>query len=85
MDTSVLFTAALVALAFVLLFSVVKIVPQGREMTVERFGKYTRTLSPGISILTPFVERIGRRMCLSKRSSPRTTPWSRWTPSSSSR
>ena len=62
MDTSVLFTLALVALAFVLLFSVVKIVPQGREMTVERFGKYTRTLSPGISILTPFVERIGRRM-----------------------
>ena len=59
---SVLFTAALVALAFVLLFSVVKIVPQGREMTVERFGKYTRTLAPGISILTPFVERIGRRM-----------------------
>ena len=59
---SVLFTAALVALAFVLLFSVVKIVPQGREMTVERFGKYTRTLTPGISILTPFVERIGRRM-----------------------
>jgi regulator of protease activity HflC (stomatin/prohibitin superfamily) len=59
---SVLFTVALVALAFVLLFSVVKIVPQGREMTVERFGKYTRTLTPGISILTPFVERIGRRM-----------------------
>ncbi|WP_292028114.1 SPFH domain-containing protein, partial [Brevundimonas sp. UBA2416] len=62
MDTSFLFTVALVVLAFVLLFSVVKIVPQGREMTVERFGKYTRTLSPGISILTPFVERIGRRM-----------------------
>jgi regulator of protease activity HflC (stomatin/prohibitin superfamily) len=52
----------LVALAFILLFSVVKIVPQGREFTVERFGRYTRTLAPGISILTPFVERIGRRM-----------------------
>jgi len=52
----------LVVLAFILLFSVVKIVPQGREFTVERFGKYTRTLTPGISILTPFVERIGRRM-----------------------
>jgi regulator of protease activity HflC (stomatin/prohibitin superfamily) len=62
MDTSLLFTAALVALAFVLLFSVVKIVPQGREFTVERFGKYTRTLAPGISLLTPFVERVGRRM-----------------------
>ena len=56
------FAIALVVLAIVLLFSVVKIVPQGREFTVERFGKYTRTLTPGISLLTPFVERIGRRM-----------------------
>ena len=53
---------ALVVLAIVVLFSTIKIVPQGREFTVERFGKYTRTLSPGISFLTPFVERIGRRM-----------------------
>lgn len=56
------FAITLVVLAIVLLFSVVKIVPQGREFTVERFGKYTRTLTPGISLLTPFVERIGRRM-----------------------
>jgi len=62
MDFSTLFVAALVLLAFILLFSVVKIVPQGREFTVERFGKYTRTLVPGISLLTPFVERVGRRM-----------------------
>jgi regulator of protease activity HflC (stomatin/prohibitin superfamily) len=62
MDFSVVFVVAIVALAFILLFSVVKIVPQGREFTVERFGKYTRTLAPGISLLTPFVERIGRRM-----------------------
>lgn len=54
--------AVLVVFALVFLFSVVKIVPQGREFTVERFGKYTRTLSPGISILTPFVERVGHRM-----------------------
>jgi regulator of protease activity HflC (stomatin/prohibitin superfamily) len=56
------FSIVLVVLAVVLLFSVIKIVPQGREFTVERFGKYTRTLSPGISFLTPFVESIGRRM-----------------------
>jgi regulator of protease activity HflC (stomatin/prohibitin superfamily) len=56
------FVLALVIFAAVFLFSLVKIVPQGREMTVERFGKYTRTLKPGISLLTPFVERIGRRM-----------------------
>ncbi len=56
------FVGVLIVFAIVLLFSVVKIVPQGREFTVERFGKYTKTLKPGISILTPFVERIGRRM-----------------------
>lgn len=53
---------ALVVLALVVLFSTIKIVPQGREFTVERFGKYTRTLKPGISFLTPFVEGVGRRM-----------------------
>ena len=56
------FVIALFVFAFIFLFSIVKIVPQGREFTVETFGKYTRTLKPGISILTPFVERVGRRM-----------------------
>ncbi|MFC3078895.1 SPFH domain-containing protein [Phenylobacterium terrae] len=49
-------------LALVVLFGAIKIVPQGREYTVERFGRYTRTLKPGISILTPFVEGIGRKV-----------------------
>ncbi|HAJ04112.1 MAG: hypothetical protein CL683_12945 [Brevundimonas sp.] len=57
-----IFGIVVVVFAVILLFSVIKIVPQGREFTVERFGKYTKTLSPGISLLTPFVERIGRRM-----------------------
>ena len=56
------FAIALVVLAIVLLFSVVKIVPQGREFTIERFGRYTRTLKPGITFLAPFIERVGRRM-----------------------
>ena len=56
------FAIVLLVFAAIFLFSIVKIVPQGREMTVERFGKYTKTLTPGIHILTPFVERIGRRM-----------------------
>lgn len=49
-------------LAMVVLFGAIKIVPQGYEFTVERFGRYTRTLKPGITILTPFVERVGRRI-----------------------
>ena len=51
-----------VVLALVILFGAIKIVPQGREYTVERFGRYTRTLRPGISFLTPFVEGIGRKV-----------------------
>src|ERR687895_2113952 len=49
-------------LALIVAFSTIKIVPQGREFTVERFGRYTRTLKPGISFLTPFVEGVGRRI-----------------------
>ena len=52
----------LLILALVILFGAIKIVPQGREFTVERFGRYTRTLSPGIAFLTPFVEGIGRKV-----------------------
>lgn len=51
-----------VILAAVVLFGTIKIVPQGREYTVEQFGRYTRTLKPGISFLVPFMEGVGRRM-----------------------
>ncbi len=53
--------AALVlgVLFVVIIFSMVKIVPQGFNYTVERFGRYTRTLTPGLSIITPFIETIG--------------------------
>ncbi len=52
----------LVLLAIVVVLSTIKIVPQGREFTVERFGRYVRTLKPGINILTPFVETVGARI-----------------------
>jgi len=56
------FTLALLVLALIVLFKSVKIVPQGREFTVQRFGKYTRTLKPGISFLTPFIDEIGQKV-----------------------
>ncbi len=37
-------------------------VPQGFEYTLERFGKYKQTLGPGFHLITPFFEKIGRRM-----------------------
>ena len=52
----------LLFVAIVVLFSTIKIVPQGYNYTVENFGRYTRTLSPGLNIIVPFVERIGRKL-----------------------
>jgi regulator of protease activity HflC (stomatin/prohibitin superfamily) len=49
-------------LALVTVFMGVKAVPQGREYTVERFGRYMRTLGPGLQFITPFVEGIGARL-----------------------
>jgi len=40
----------------------IKTVPQGYRYTIERFGRYTRTLEPGLNIITPFVETIGSKM-----------------------
>jgi regulator of protease activity HflC (stomatin/prohibitin superfamily) len=57
-----IFVAGLVILAIVVMFSGVKIVPQGFEFTVERFGRYTNTLKPGLHLIIPFVDRVGRRM-----------------------
>lgn len=56
-----IFAIVLVVLSIVTLFAGVKTVPQGYNWTVERFGKFTRTLQPGLSIIVPFIDRIGRK------------------------
>src|SRR6202163_2862382 len=52
----------LVFLAILTVFLGVKTVPQGYSWTVERFGRYTRMLTPGLNLIVPFVDRIGRKM-----------------------
>ncbi|AXV16170.1 hypothetical protein CYG48_10975 [Neorhizobium sp. SOG26] len=51
-----------VLFVILVLFASIKTVPQGYRYTVERFGRYTRTLEPGLNLLTPFIERVGVRM-----------------------
>ncbi len=53
---------ALVILVILVLLAGVKTVPQGFNYTVERFGRFTRTLNPGLSIIVPFIDRIGRKL-----------------------
>lgn len=56
------FVVVFVLLAIVTLFAGVKTVTQGYNWTVERFGRYTRTLTPGLNIIVPYFDRIGRKM-----------------------
>jgi regulator of protease activity HflC (stomatin/prohibitin superfamily) len=52
----------LVVFVVMVLFSAVKTVPQGYNYTVQRFGRYTKTLVPGLNLLVPFFDRIGAKM-----------------------
>ncbi len=58
------FVLALFIFAVLLVFMSVKSVPQGMEYTVERFGKYTNTLTPGLNIIMPIIDRIGKQMIM---------------------
>ncbi len=46
----------------IVLFKTVRMVPQGYEWTVERFGKYTHTLDPGLHFLIPIIYGVGRKV-----------------------
>jgi len=64
MELSAFSIFALVALglAILLVLMGVKSVPQGTEFTVERFGRYTHTLRPGLNLILPLIDRIGRKL-----------------------
>ena len=65
MDLSVglsVFAVVVAVLVVMTLAAGINIVPQGHVYTVERFGRYARNLEAGLGLITPFVERIGRRV-----------------------
>jgi regulator of protease activity HflC (stomatin/prohibitin superfamily) len=57
-----IFVIVLLVVAVLLVFMGIKSVPQGREWTIERFGRYTQTLRPGLNFIIPFVDRIGAKI-----------------------
>jgi len=61
------FVILILVLAVVLVIMGVKSVPQGTEFTVERFGRYTRTLRPGLNLITPIIDRIGSKLNMMER------------------
>jgi regulator of protease activity HflC (stomatin/prohibitin superfamily) len=57
-----IFVIVLVVLAIMLVMMGVKTVPQGYEFTIERFGKYTHTLKPGLHLIVPLIDKVGTRI-----------------------
>ncbi len=64
MEQEYIFYIVFAVLLLIVVFSFVKTVPQGQEWTVERFGRYTRTLSPGLHLIVPVYDRIGRKLII---------------------
>lgn len=65
-DFSIFFIVGLV-LVIVVASKIFRIVPQGMEFTVERFGRYVRSLSPGMNIVVPFIYTIGHKINMMER------------------
>ncbi len=57
----------LIVVALVVVTRAVKTVPQGYQWTVERFGRYTKTLMPGLNLIVPFIDSIGRKINMMER------------------
>ena len=57
-----IFAIAVLGFVIVTLMMGVRQVPQGFNYTVERFGKYATTLTPGLALIIPWIDRIGRKM-----------------------
>lgn len=53
---------AVLGLIAILVFMGVKMVPQGSNYTIERFGRYTRTLQPGLGLIIPLIYRVGNKV-----------------------
>jgi regulator of protease activity HflC (stomatin/prohibitin superfamily) len=62
LDAATLFIFVLLFLAVIFVVLAVKTVSQGTEFTVERFGRYTRTLGPGLHIIVPMIDKIGAKL-----------------------
>ncbi|MEZ8193602.1 SPFH domain-containing protein [Vibrio cortegadensis] len=56
-----------IIVAVVFIFAAIKAVPQGSNWTVERFGRYTQTLKPGLNLIIPFVDKVGNRISMMER------------------
>jgi regulator of protease activity HflC (stomatin/prohibitin superfamily) len=65
-----IFVLVLLAVVVFGLLRAIRMVPQGYNYTVERFGKYVSTMEPGLGFLVPFIDRIGHKMNMMEQVMP---------------
>ena len=65
-----IFVLVLLAVVVFYLLRAIRMVPQGYNYTVERFGKYVRTLAPGLGLIVPFIDRVGHKQNMMERVLP---------------
>ena len=70
LDTVNINILLLVVVAVVTVWYGVKVVPQSQVYIVERFGRYTRTLNAGLSLIVPFLDRVAHRISILERQLP---------------
>ncbi|MFN0194112.1 MAG: SPFH domain-containing protein [Aestuariivirga sp.] len=62
MEGPAIFVLVLLAVVIFYIARAIRMVPQGYNYTVERFGRYVRTLGPGLGLIVPFIDRIGAKL-----------------------
>ena len=67
MEIGGIVSLVLLALAVITVLKAVVSVRQGWQYTVERFGRYTKTLTPGLHLLIPYIDRVGHKMNMRER------------------
>jgi len=64
------FVLVVLAVVVFYLLRAIRMVPQGYNYTVERFGRYIRTLGPGLGLIVPFIDRVGAKQNMMERVIP---------------
>ena len=59
--TSLIIVIVVAVLLIVIASRTIRIVPQARAGVIERFGRYSRTLNPGLAIVVPFMDLAAPR------------------------
>lgn len=62
LDTGQIVALIFLVFAIITLAAMVRQVPQGKHYTVERFGRYSRTLTPGLGLVIPYIETVGAKV-----------------------